>query len=198
MSPSKSDAATSPTSHPASAPAVSRPFVISEANLPSGFPEPGPVGVVILKKYPACREARVEAPGNNSNDMFMTLFRHIQSNNISMTAPVEITWGMDAATQPVNPVAMAFIYHDSSIGTPGTHDHVNVIDLPAMSVLSVGIRGGFGKEQIEPAVKMIDQYLADHAWQYKPIGPVRYLGYNSPFVPPFMRFGEVQLPVQLR
>ena len=27
------------------------------------------------------------------------------------------------------------------------------------------------------------------------VGPPRYLAYNSPFVPGFLKFGEVQLPV---
>ena len=67
-----------------------RPMVISEAKLPEGFPQPGPVGSVIVKEYPAYRLARTRAGGGDGG-MFMRLFRHIERNDVKMTAPVEMT-----------------------------------------------------------------------------------------------------------
>ena len=55
---------------------VNRPWMFSEAKLPEGFPEPGPVDQVVVKIYPAHRRARVRADGG-SNGMFMKLFLHL-------------------------------------------------------------------------------------------------------------------------
>ncbi|MHC4956514.1 MAG: fasciclin domain-containing protein, partial [Planctomycetota bacterium] len=58
---------------------------IIEADLPEGFPAPGPVGEVSLKLYPKYRAARA-----NGRASFWTLFTHIKKNKIAMTAPVEM------------------------------------------------------------------------------------------------------------
>ena len=70
--------------------AVRKPMMISEAKLPEGFPGPGPVGEVITKTYPAHRLARVRSGGPGNDGSFMKLFRHIERNEIAMTAPVEM------------------------------------------------------------------------------------------------------------
>ena len=70
---------------------VKKPFMFGEARLPEGYPEPGPVGEVIIKTYPASRVAKVQAremAGANANGMFWPLFNHIKKENISMTPPV--------------------------------------------------------------------------------------------------------------
>jgi len=181
----------------ASEPAASRPFVIPEASLPAGFPPPGEVGVIAVKHYPAFREARVQASDAGKDDMFMTLFDHIKSNDISMTAPVEITWNQPT-TQPAEPVAMAFLYKNNGIGKTGTDGKVTVVDMPAETVISIAVRGGYGPGNFSAAVSKLRDFLAAHSDQYKQNGAPRYLAYNSPFVPPFLRFGEVQIPVTPR
>jgi len=80
---------------------MARPMMISEAKLPVGFPAPGPVGEVIVKTYPAHRLARVRAERNNDNGMFMQLFRHIERQEIAMTAPVEMC-GRETSRRPPN------------------------------------------------------------------------------------------------
>jgi hypothetical protein len=182
-------------SQPAVAFPAARPFLISEAKLPAGFPQPGPVGVVILKQYPACREARVDAASAGQNGMFMSLFNHIKTNDIPMTAPVKITWGQPVQGKSSEPVAMAFIYGQPSTGKPGNQGDVQVVDLPPQVVVSIGVRGGYNQSHFKPALEKLNSFLAIEPRRYRPIGPPRYLGYNSPFVPWFMRFGEVQLPV---
>ena len=179
--------------HPAS-----KPFVISEASLPDGFPAPGAVDVLMIKHYPACREARVDSPDGSDDDMFMSLFRHIQSNDIPMTSPVEITYAQPAGTQPAKPVAMAFVYRTQTTGKPGADGKVRVIDLPAQTVISIGVRGGYNAGNFQSALDKINAFVKTASDKYTPAGPPRYLGYNSPFVPPFMRFGEVQLPVTVK
>ena len=79
------------------------PFAINEANLPRGFPTPGPVGTVTVKNYPAYRAAVVREDNGQGeqaqqNSMFSVLFKHIKKNDIPMTAPVE----MDEPAAPLS------------------------------------------------------------------------------------------------
>jgi DNA gyrase inhibitor GyrI len=180
----------------------SRPFMIREAKLPAGFPPPGAAGQVIVKEYPPSRAAVVRhsgAAGNAQNSMFMSLFRHIQKNDIAMTAPVVMSYDESAAKNAnaaTRPVAMAFVYSDAKLGHPGADGIVDVEDLPSMTVASVGIRGSYDEDNLRDGLKLLQAWLKEHDGEYEPSGPPRYLGYNSPFVPAFMRFGEVQIPVK--
>ena len=188
-------AAPRPAPITATPPPTSQPFVIPEAALPTGFPKPGPVGVVILKQYPACREARVDAPSDGQDSMFMSLFNHIKTNNISMTAPVEMTWEEPKPDQETRPVAMAFIYGQPTTGAVGTQGSVQVKDIPPQIVVSIGVRGGYNQQHLNASLNKLNDFLAVKPFRYRVVGPPRYLSYNSPFVPWFMKFGEVQLPV---
>jgi hypothetical protein len=180
------------------------PFLIREAALPRDFPPPGPIGVVIVKSYPAYRAARVRAsdlPGGGQDDMFMSLFRHIQKEDIAMTAPVEMGFaagdsGPTSRPVPHPPESMAFLYADPSVGKTEKDGNIAVVDLPAMTVLSVGVRGSYDRARFEEGMEKIDAWIAAHPGEYGVAGPPRFLGYNSPFVPWFMRYGEVQLPVR--
>lgn len=171
------------------------PFMFREAKLPQGFPPPGPIGQVILKEFPAYRAARVEAPAGQkdaSGAMYRPLFRHIKSNNIAMTAPVEMTYRADA---PVSaPASMAFLYGQPTMGQTGKKGDVEVVDLPAQTVLSVAVRGGY-EGSFENGLEQLRGWLSQHPGRYEISGQPRFLGYNSPFVPSFLRIGEVQIPV---
>ena len=92
--------------------------MIREAPLPEGYPEPGPVGQITIKRYPACRLARTPVAdgrpnGREQGNAFMTLFRHIQKNEIAMTAPVEMTYHAQPAAEPVE-TQMAFLYRSTA------------------------------------------------------------------------------------
>jgi hypothetical protein len=178
--------------------------VIREAALPRDFPAPGPVGVVLEKSYPPCRAARVRAsdlPGGRQDDMFMSLFHHIQKEDIAMTAPVVMGFapGVDGPASrpaPHPPESMAFLYADPGVGKTEHDGSIAVVDLPAMTVLSVGVRGSYDRAHFEEGMGKIDAWLKAHPGEYAAARSPRYLGYNSPFVPWFMRYGEVQLPVR--
>ncbi len=177
---------------------VKRPFMIREAKVPAGFPPPGPVGQVILKEYPAYRAARVTAlAGSEStaNAMFQPLFRHIKKNDIAMTAPVELTYSPHADSRQSEPVAMSFLYGDPAMGTAERQGDVEVVDLPAQTVLSVAVRGGYEKG-FAVGIEQLRQWLAKNPGRFEVVGPPRFMGYNSPFVPSFLRIGETQLPVR--
>jgi hypothetical protein len=176
------------------------PFLLREAKLPRGVPPPGPVGQVIFKEYPEARGAVVRSEalgqGADENRMFKPLFEHIKSNEIAMSAPVEITWsplpGRDA---PAKPVAMAFFYGEPSIGKTGVDGSVEVLDVHPMKVVSIGVRGSYNSAHFEAALGQLNAWLAAHPGKDTVSGSPRYLGYNSPFVPWLLRYGEVQVPV---
>jgi len=194
----------SPASAPATLPSqpagdsdVKKPFMFNEAPLPAGYPKPGPVGRVIVKHYPASRMARVEQPaakGGNDGDLFRPLFNHIKKEKIEMSTPVAMNYSTDTPGDP-KPVAMAFVYATPDLGKPGVDGVVQVLDVPPATYVSIGVRGSYSAEHYQSALKVVDEFLRAHQSEYQRAGPPRYLGYNSPFVPWFLRFGEVQVPV---
>jgi effector-binding domain-containing protein len=184
---------------------LTKPFMFREAMLPAGYPPPAPVGEVVVKSYPASRVAIVrsaEMGGADSNQMFQPLFEHITKNDISMTTPVVMDYqpgAATAATDPAQPASMAFVYADTTLGTPGVDGDVRVEDLPAITVVSIGVRGSYDDEaQFRVAIDQLRKWLADNADEYESAGVPRVLGYNSPFVPRFLRYGEVQIPIRRR
>jgi hypothetical protein len=136
-----------------------------EAKMPAGFPGHTPVGTVEIKKYPAYRKAQA-----SGGDAFWKLFTHIKNNDIAMTAPVEMTFQSEGP--PVGQErAMAFLYSSVELGQAGTQGPVDA-----------------------RATERLRIWLTEHE-AYRQAGPVRIMGYNSPFVPPERQFFEVQIPV---
>lgn len=167
---------------------VSSPMLVSEANQPKGFPAPGVVGKVIVKTYPSHRLARVEDNAGSDNSMFMKLFNHIKRNDIAMTSPVQMG---------ENRKSMAFLYGTSELGLPGPDPKdpsVIVEDIPEIQVISVGLRGSYSKTTTEKGIKLLREWLASHP-EWKESGSPRTLGYNSPFVPSFLKYSETQIPI---
>ena len=200
------------SSEPRKEPEVKKPFMFNEAKLPLGFPPPSPTGQVVIKDYPAYRLARIRAldAGRQAgpNTMFGPLFNHIKRNDIAMTAPVEMayppaTLAADGDGLPSVGVkrveSMAFLYGDSSLGAAGPDEadrRVVVEDVPKMTVLSVAVRGGYTEANFTSGLDKLQAWLAANPGQVRVVGPPRYLAYNSPFVPGFLKIGEVQLPIE--
>ncbi len=157
--------------------------VAVEDAFPEGFPAPGLVGQVLVKEYPACRAAR--ASGKNP---FMTVYRFITQNAIGMTAPVAMT--VDSQLQVKD---MAFFFQQPTLGQVGQSGPVTVLDLPAMTVLSVGMRGARTDESIARAKAVLAATLAAHG--VTPTGGYRILGYHGPHVPLIQQYWELQIPV---
>ena len=182
---------------------MKRPFMFKEAKLPAGFPSPGRVGDIIVREYPAYRMARIQrgegGVKGRPNVMFRPLFNHIKRNDIPMTAPVEM--GYPEHVEPSEgATSMAFLYGEPSWGTSGTDaadQRVVVEDVPAMTVVSIGVRGGYTNANFEKAIGRLNAWVQQRAGQVRIIGPPRYLAYNSPFVLGFLKYGEVQLPVEI-
>jgi hypothetical protein len=174
-----------------------RPTMISEASLPEGFPPPGPVGEVILKTYPPHRLARTRSVDGKDDRMFMRLFGHIKRHDIAMTAPVTMGWSAEP-TGEKGFDTMAFLYARPDLGAAGPDPAdagVVVEDVPEVTVVSIGMRGAYGSKTFDRGYGPLQTWLADHP-EWVADGPPRMLAYNSPFVPWFAKYAEVQIPLR--
>ena len=182
---------------PVAEPSVKKPWMFSEANLPVGFPQPGPINEVVVKDYPAYRLAKVTSSGKE-NGMFMQLFRHIERNEIAMTAPVEMSWRAEDGSLAKNPESMAFLYATPTIGQAGgdpKDSRVVVDDVQPIKVVSIALRGSYDASTFERGYKRLQAWLADHP-EWVAEGEPRTMAYNSPFVPGFAKVSEVQLAIR--
>ncbi|MEQ8316133.1 MAG: heme-binding protein [Phycisphaerales bacterium] len=180
-------------------------WYFKSAAFPEGWPELTPVGEVQIREYPVYRAATVtrdDAEGG-MGPMFGTLFEHIKSNDIAMTAPVDMGYAEqgpadDGAGDTGSSDAMssmAFLYRTPDLGEPGTDGLVRIDDVEPATYASVGVRGGYSQTNFERGLGLVNAWLESQE-DWRPIGPPRYLGYNGPFTPVFWRYGEVQVPVQ--
>ena len=164
-----------------------------ESDVPKGFPEPCALGEIQLKHYPSYRLARASSKKDNA---FFTLFNHIKSNNIEMTAPVEMRY--DESNQKYQQIDMAFLYGAPDWGKLGDAGKgVIVEDIPAMSTVAIGLTGDFDPNA-SAYIETLESWLAQNASDYERDGKVRVLGYNSPFVWKSQRFFEIEIPVRKR
>jgi len=168
-----------------------------QAELPTGFPDFQAVGEVELRNYPAYRMVRTEMK-RGSMGAFWPLFRHIESNGIAMTTPVQMDWNGNTVAPAAKPAQMAFLYGDLSITPKTTDPGVEVVEAAAMTVLSIGAIGDDRRDTIEALQERIQGFLAIHAGEWETAGNWRTMGYNSPMVPRDRRYFEVQLPVRRR
>jgi hypothetical protein len=159
-----------------------------EAETPAGWPSPTTVGEVELKRYPAYRMAKADGAGNTG---FFTLFNHIKRNDISMTAPVQMEY---ERTDGSSSGSMGFLYGSQEIGRTGREGAVEVVDVPGSQVASIGVRGPLSSRALDDARAALEAWLARHP-EWAAAGPVRSMGWNSPFVERERQYFEVQLPL---
>jgi len=174
-------------------------WAFRSAPTPEGWPELTPVGEVGVREYPAVRAAHVaveDLPERGRGPMFLELFRHIDENDISMTAPVEMGY-QEGDGGPVM-ASMSFLYRARDVGATGADGPVAVRDLEPRRYASVGVRGDYSPGTFERGLEQLHAWLADDACAWRAVGPPRFLGYNGPFTLPFLRYGEVQIPVEPR
>ncbi len=175
-------------------------WYIKSAATPEGWPQLTPVGKVELREYPVYRAAVVDQTdvnGRGMNPMFWELFQHIKTNDIAMTAPVDMGYE-DASPDNARMTSMAFLYRSTQLGNTGEQGPVEVRDVDKQLFASVGVRGGYNDATFENGLDKLAAWLTEHNDEYERTGPPRFLGYNGPMVPIFMRYGEVQMPVRPR
>lgn len=164
-----------------------------EAELPLGFPAPTAVRDIEVKQYPSYRSVGAEMGAMGSNGAFWKLFKHIQSNDIAMTTPVEMSY--EVRGEQMRETKMAFLYGDPAIGQVGPAGVVQVSDAEANWVVSLGCRGYESDTKLANARTQLLEWIAARP-EYSVSGEMRVMSYNSPMVFGNKRFYEVQIPVQ--
>ena len=164
---------------------------MSEAQRPEGWPQITPVGEVEVKERPAFRVAVAEASTGSDGEgrLFGTLFRHIQDRDIPMTAPVTMTRSSQGQME-----SMGFLYENLEVGSVGAAGGAEVRDRPSATVVSTGLRGGYSAKSYANGLVRLKSFLQQRG-NLQPIGEPVYMGYNSPFVPGFLKYAELQIEV---
>ncbi len=161
---------------------------IQESPHPDGFPQPGPFNQIVRKSYPAYRAAVTKSERPNSG--FWTLFRHIKRQEIAMTSPVEMKMAEDDQGS-LEMEEMSFLYRHTEQGSTGKDgEQVEVLDLPAIKVLSYAWQGPRSDKMINHAKALL---LAEAQKEQLQSKGFRLLGYNSPFVPDEKKTHELQM-----
>lgn len=165
---------------------------VDEAELPKGFPGFLGLDEIELRTYPAYRMARTAMKGGGSNGAFWPLFNHIKTNGIAMTSPVQMDYDEDGERA----ASMAFLYGDPATDPSKVSDQVEVVDVPAATVLSIGANGYERKARVAEMEARLRAFVASTDGEWVVAGPLRTMAYNSPMVRGDRRYFEVQLPVR--
>ncbi|MBD2188381.1 heme-binding protein [Pseudanabaena mucicola] len=188
--------------------AIAIPFALYAVNkvmsapLPVGFPAPTAHNIIEVKQYPAYRSGTYTYEGNLSEATsyaFNPLFRHISSNNISMTSPVEARYPMTAIDQPVQSgkAKVSFLYNNNAINPQQIAQDIQVEDHAPMLAVSLGVQGAYGYDRFQSDVAKLKQWLAEHP-EYEIAGEPREFLYDSPYTPSLLKRREVQIPIRAK
>ncbi|NQZ65130.1 heme-binding protein [Crocosphaera sp.] len=177
-------------------------FGIYQANsapLPVGFPAPTPPDKIEVKQYPAYRAATYNYSGNlseASNRAFSSLFQHISSNDISMTAPVETRYPLSTleSNEKTGEATVSFLYRNTDIYPQEIANNITVEDIPAMTVVSLGLQGGYSYESYQQGLEKLKNWLSENP-DYQMVGKPRRLFYDGPYKPDAAKRSEIQIPV---
>ncbi len=148
-----------------------------------------PVGDIEVKTIPGSMLLSAEKEGNyfdRDNELFMSLFRYIQDNNVSMTVPVEAE---------IEKAQMRF-YVGSKDQAKDLQNRpgVQVISVPQRTVVSIGIRGSYSKSNFEEAKIKLENWLKNNN-DYKQTGVAYAVYWDAPFIPWFLKRSEVHIPI---
>ncbi|MGK7877868.1 MAG: heme-binding protein [Xenococcaceae cyanobacterium] len=180
-------------------------YSASSAPLPEGFPPPTPEGKIELKEYPAYRAATFRYSGELSqaaNRAFSPLYRHISSNNISMTAPVETRYPMSTLEAEKTgfldergEADVSFLYRSTDIYPEQIAQNIQVEDIAPMTVVSLGLKGGYSYQSYQENLERLQNWLDQHP-EYTVVGLPRRFFYDGPYIPDPLKRSEIQVPIQ--
>ncbi|MBD2256103.1 heme-binding protein [Pseudanabaena sp. FACHB-2040] len=177
-------------------------YSAASAPLPEGFPPPSADGSIEIKQYPEYRAATVQVTGDLEyapSRGFTPLFRHISSNDISMTAPVETRYPtamLQAGSASEGDASVSFLYRSLDIVPQEVAQNIQIEDIPPMTVVSLGMRGGYGLDTYTSGIQRLQDWLVEHP-NYEVVGPPRRFFYDGPFIPDTLKRSDLQIPVQL-
>ena len=174
-------------------------YQANSAPLPVGFPAPTTPDTIEIKQYPAYRAATYNYSGNLSeagNQAFSSLFQHISSNNISMTAPVETRYPLSTleSNDKTGEATVSFLYRNTDIYPQEIANNITVEDIPAMTVVSLGLQGGYSYESYQQGLEKLKNWLSKNPG-YQMVGKPRRLFYDGPYKPDAAKRSEIQIPV---
>lgn len=121
---------------------------------------------------------------------FNRLFRYISTHNIAMTAPVvQRETAADAwSVEFVMPAGS-----DAKDLPPGVDLGVTVTQQPAEVCAVRVMRGGVHSRKVEAESAKLRELIARDNLTIA--GPLQVARFNSPFVPPLLRYNELRYPV---
>jgi hypothetical protein len=132
---------------------------------------------------------------------FWPLFNHIKDRNIAMTSPVEMDYRPDGERAPLDPMkdtggswTMSFLYRSADLGPTGEDGRVKVVDNPEMTVVAIGMRGGYGMGTVNAGLEELSKWFASQS-EWEPAGEPRGLNYNGPQVPQRRKWPAAPAPV---
>jgi len=114
-----------------------------------------------------------------------------------MTTPVQVDYA--STSENLEVASMAFLYGSLRIGASGydvADNGVEIVDIAKQDVVSIGVRGQMKRDTIESAHRALLKWLDSHKAEDRASGPLRRMGYNSPFIPSDRAFVEVEFPVE--
>ena len=127
---------------------------VAEAELPAGVPGYQTLDELEIRAYPAYRMVRTNMRAG-SMGAFWPLFQHIKEHEIAMTTPVQIDYAADGRAN-----SMAFLYGSIELGPLGKSGRVEVVDMPPMTVLTLGSRGYDRADRIRELTARLASWLA--------------------------------------
>ena len=175
----------------------------ASAPLPEGFPPATPDGKIEVKHYPAYRAATFSYQGELSqaaNRAFSPLYNHISSNEISMTAPVEVRYPSNtiSAAQSLDArdtAYVSFLYRSTDIYPEQVAQNIEVEDIPPMTVVSLGLQGGYTYQDYLQNLEKLNNWLTQHP-EYQVVGSPRRFFYDGPYIPDPFKRSEIQIPIE--
>jgi len=174
------------------------------APLPEGFPPPTASGKIEVKQYPAYRAGTITYQGQLSqatNAAFEPLYRHISSNNIAMTAPVETRYPLvtlqeaeEGKPDEQGQAQVSFLYRSLDTQPQQLATGIKVENHAPMTIVSIGIKGPYNYASYQQHIEQLREWLAQHS-EYTVAGLPRRFFYDSPFIPDALKRSEVQIPI---
>lgn len=157
----------------------------------TAFPPTAP-GISEVKTLPAGVLLKSTGRGNyfeQSDGLFMPLFRYISRHQIAMTTPVEAR---------IEEAAMFFWVAENERGkVAGNEGAVEVLSVSARQVASRGAKGGYSRGNYEKTRAALLAWIAGQA-EFEVDGEPYAVFWHGPFTPWFAKRYEVHVPVRPR
>ena len=113
-----------------------------------------------------------------------------------MTAPVETRYPLSTleSNEKRGEATVSFLYRNTDIYPQEIADNITVEDIPAMTVVSLGLMGGYSYQSYQQGLEKLQKWLSENP-SYQMVGKPRRLFYDGPYKPDATKRSEIQIPV---